>query len=388
MCEPWREQPRYRDVIEHMGLPGSRALLATPALVCDIDLLDENIAAMSTIARTAGVALRPHVKSHKSAYVAARQLAAGACGLSFAKLSEAEAVVDHLPSLGHHDRLSALVTSPLVGTGLSERAWRLSERCDLLVVADSLDGVDELTSKTRGDSPMSVICDIDVGQARTGVTTIESALRVAERVRDSSHLVFRGVQGYAGNLQHVSGRARRREQLARAMGHLGQVITALEDEGHEVTLRTGGGTGSALIDVELGILNELQCGSYIFMDRQYREALGDDPEGRFHQSLTIAATVVSTNHSDHVTLDAGLKAMATEAGPALVLGHESTTTFEFQGDEHGRLNGPPGAFARGDRVSLVPPHCDPTVNLYDVMWMVRNDTVVDVAAVIARGNSQ
>jgi len=123
------------------------------------------------------------------------------------------------------------------------------------------------------------------------------------------------VQGYAGHLQHVHGREQRRRATLESAQRLQNVIELLEHEGHRVSLRTGGGTGTSEIDIEIGLLNELQPGSYVFMDREYRDALGSDPEGRFRQSLTIATTVVSSNPRELVTVDAGLKAMATDAGP-------------------------------------------------------------------------
>jgi D-serine deaminase-like pyridoxal phosphate-dependent protein len=385
--EQLRDQPRFQEVFEHLDEPGSRRLLATPALVCDLDALDANIVKMADFARTAGVALRPHVKSHKSAYVAARQLRAGAVGLAFAKLSEAEAVVDQLPALSYDARVSALLTSPLVGASLAARAWQLARSCDLALVVDSVEGIDELDDAAPGDVEISVLCDVDVGQGRTGVVGAAPALHLVERLADSPHLRFGGVQGYAGNHQHVHGKDERRERLVTSTERLNTVIRALEDGGHDVPLRTGGGTGSAFIDIEFGVLNELQCGSYIFMDREYRDALGDDPEGRYALSLTIETTVISTNHERHVTIDAGLKSMSSDAGLPVVAGRKTVEYF-FQGDEHGMLSAPHGTFARGQRVSLIPPHCDPTVNLYDVIWMVRGDTVVDAARVVARGCSQ
>jgi D-serine deaminase-like pyridoxal phosphate-dependent protein len=386
--EQLHDQPRFRAVFEHLGEPGSRRLLATPALVCDLDVLDANIAKMAGFARSAGVALRPHAKSHKSAYVAVRQLRAGAVGLAFAKLSEAEAVIEHLPAHGYGGRVSALLTSPFVGASIAARAWRLARKCDLTVVVDSLEGIDELDAAAPGDLELSVLCDVDVGQGRTGVVGATPALRLAERLANSSALRFGGVQGYAGNHQHVHGKDDRRERLAISTDRLNTVIRALEDAGYDVPLRTGGGTGSAFIDIELGVLNELQCGSYIFMDREYRDALGDDPEGRYAQSLTIETTVISTNHERHVTIDAGLKSMSTDAGLPVVAGSETSVSYYFQGDEHGMLGAPNGTFKRGQRLSLIPPHCDPTVNLYDLIWMVRADTVVDAARVVARGCSQ
>lgn len=385
MLSPHLDQPRYHAVLGQLGRPGSRELLATPALECDLDRLDANIAAMSTRANAGGVQLRPHLKSHKSAFVARRQLRAGASGLSFAKLSEAEAVMAHLED---GERISVLLTSPLVGAELTTRARALAQNCDLVVVVDAVAGVDELSSAfgTEGP-PLTVLCDVDVGQGRTGVVGVDHARRVVERIL-SKGLPFGGVQGYAGHVQHVKGRDERRAMTIATSERLAQVIDALEADGVSVELRTGGGTGTFGIDVELGVLNELQCGSYVFMDRQYRDALGDDDEGRFDQSLFLATTVISSNHQGHVTTDAGFKSMATDAGAPSVWGHEATATHGFFGDEQGLLADTGSTWARGDRLRLVPPHCDPTVNLYDVIWLVRDDVVLDYFEVNGRGCSQ
>lgn len=345
-----------------------------------------NVERMSNEARAGNVALRPHVKSHKSAYIAQRQLEAGAHGISCAKMGEAESIVARV---GRNSPLSVLLTSPLVGRPLAERAIALAKHCDLIVVVDHPDGVRELTDAIEGNHvTLSVLCDVDVGVGRTGVTTPANAVALANLVAESHGLRFTGVQGYAGNLQHRVGREHRRAANIESMTRLRDVITALESAGHEVALRTGGGTGTSSLDLEHGVLNELQPGSYVFMDRQYRDALGDDREGRFEQSLTLLTTVVSANHDGYVTVDAGLKAMATDAGMPVVVGHE-LATYAFIGDEHGLVSsgdGPP--FRRGERLELVPPHCDPTVDKYDVIWLVYDDVVVDVIEVTARGRSQ
>ncbi|MHB8379520.1 MAG: alanine racemase [Acidimicrobiales bacterium] len=382
-------QPRHRSAFDRLGVEGSRHWLFTPALVCDYDALIANISSMAAKTALAGVALRPHVKSHKSAYVARLQLETGAAGLAFAKLSEAEAVIDRLARDANASRVSALVTSPLVGPALAQRAVDLGEHCELTVVVDSLDGVDELASATReSNRELSVLCDVDVGLGRTGVAGPSDALRVADRIAASSHLRFGGVQGYAGHLQHVVGRDERLAAAGESTDVLRRVVKALDAHGHEVTLRTGGGTGTSAIDIELGLLNELQCGSYVFMDREYRDALGNDVEGRFAQSLFIETTVISDNHERYVTIDAGLKAMATDAKTPLVVGHEDVI-YEFFGDEHGMVTrGNHNPIRRGDRLVLVPPHCDPTVDKYELIWLVRGDVVVGVADVDARGCSQ
>jgi len=378
------------EVLDQLGEANSRRLIATPALVCDLVLLVSNIDRMAVNALAAGVALRPHVKSHKSAYIAKRQLEAGAVGLSFAKLGEAEVVVAQLKSDEFAPSISVLLTSPLVGRHSAERAAALAAQCDLIVVIDHCDGVDELeAAAVAAESAISVLCDVDVGLGRTGVVGPAEALAVAQRVNVSTRLRFRGVQGYGGHLQHIAGREHRRTATIDSTRRLRLVIDALESAGFNVAIRSGGGTGTMGLDVEIGVLNELQPGSYVFMDREYRDALGEDPEGHFAQSLTLVTTVISTNHDDYVTVDAGLKSMATDAGVPLVVGHERTATYQFFGDEQGMVRGAPGhPFRRGERLELVPPHCDPTVDRYDVIWLVHDDVVVDVIEVTARGRSQ
>lgn len=385
-----QNQPRYGAVLDQLGAPGSRGLLATPALVCDLDHLDANIARMATMCASAGLHLRPHVKSHKSAFIATRQLRAGAVGLSFAKLSEAEAVIDRLRSDGYTERVSALLTSPLIGRSAALRATRLAKQCEVMVVVDHREGVQELAeAATVAGQRLGVLCDVDVGLGRTGVATPAEALSVVEEISSSPSLSFEGVQGYGGHLQHIAGREQRHEATRTSMNQFEVVINALTTNGFPVTIRTGGGTGTAAIDGQLGVLTELQCGSYVFMDREYRDALGNDPEGRFLQSLTITTSVISTNQEGFVTVDAGLKAMATDAGSPVVLGHEIESFYHFFGDEQGSITTTPDvSWRRGDRLDLVPPHCDPTVDRYDVLWTVRGDVVVGVEDIVARGCSQ
>jgi len=368
----------------------SRHHIPTPALVCDLDKLVANVARMAAITGSTGVSLRPHVKSHKSAFIARRQLEDGASGLACAKVSEAEAIIERLASDGYPQRVSVLITSPVFGSAIAERIVALAARCDLAVVVDHPSGVDELTAATStGDVPLTVLCDVDVGLGRTGVVGPTEAMAVVERIARSPSLTFGGLQGYGGHLQHIQGRDERVTATRLSARRLSAVVDVLESAGHAVALRTGGGTGTSAIDLEIGVLNELQPGSYVFMDREYRDALGPDPEGRFEQSLTIATTVISTNQSGFVTVDAGLKAMATDAGSPLVVGHEESVRYEFFGDEHGLVTtDPSGAFARGERLELVPPHCDPTVDRYDVMWLVRGDEVLGVADIDAQGCSQ
>jgi D-serine deaminase-like pyridoxal phosphate-dependent protein len=387
MYQRTSDVPAYAEALANLGEVNSRSLVATPALLCDLALLVSNIETMADETRASGLSLRPHLKSHKSSFILELQLKAGACGVACAKLGEAEAIVGARAS--EESILSVLLTSPLVGSHSATRAATLASQCNLIVAVDHVDGVDELAQALGAStSTIAVVCDVDVGLGRTGVTTPGDAVRVAEHVAHFEQLVFSGVQGYAGHLQHVAGREHRRTQTIASMRQLQSVIDELEANGHDVLIRTGGGTGTSSIDGELGVLNELQAGSYVFMDREYRDALGDDREGRFQQSLTILTSVISANHEEFVTVDAGLKAMATDAGPATVVGFDGAT-FAFFGDEQGLVtNGGDAVFRRGERLELVPPHCDPTIDKYDVVWLVHDDVVVDVIDVTARGRSQ
>jgi len=376
------------EAVEALGRPGSRSLLPTPALLCDVDVLESNLAQMASLAAGSGTVLRPHAKTHKSAFIARRQLAHGAVGISCATASEASAVVDRMLTDGWTGPLSVLVTSPVTGAAGSRRVAALARRCNLLVAVDHPDGVDELASAVGGGT-LDVVCDVDVGLGRTGVTGPDGARAVVAHIARHHGLRFAGVQGYGGHLQHMAGRDERCRATESANNRLRSVIDALEAAGHQVGLRTGGGTGTSAIDIELGVLNELQPGSYAFMDREYRDALGDDLEVGFGQSLTVATTVVSANQDSFVTVDAGLKAMATDAGSPTVVGRHDGVAYHFFGDEHGLVTRGDGApLRRGDRLDLVPPHCDPTVDRYDALWLVRGDTLVGLAAVDARGCSQ
>ena len=178
--------------------------------------------------------------------------------------------------------------------------------------------------------------------------------------------------------------------VAEGMARLKLVLSALREAGADIQVVTGGGTGTFAADAAQGVLTEVQPGSYAFMDRQYRDALGDDADGAFQQALTIASTVISANHPKWVTVDAGLKAFATD-GPFPVAATEkfATSNYRYFGDEHGLLMRPGGlAIERGERVNFVPPHVDPTLDRYDVLHFVRGDVLVEIVPIEARGASQ
>jgi D-serine deaminase-like pyridoxal phosphate-dependent protein len=361
--------------------------LNTPALVIDLEMLDRNIAAMATFARQQDIKLRPHSKTHKSLHVARRQMAAGAVGICCAKLGEAEA-------LGGGGIENLLVTSPVVTPQAITRLITLNEAiAELMVVVDHPENVEALsTAAQRGGKPLAVVVDIDPGVHRTGVASPAGVVVLAQVVSRSKSLRYAGVQFYCGTLQHIASYADRRAAIEERTKYLKHILDQLNNADLSPPIVTGAGTGTHYIDASLGVLTELQVGSYVFMDRQYHSCdLHGLERPVFEQALQIDARVVSANTTGMATIDAGLKAMATEAGPPWVLkGAPEGSTTHFMGDEHSIIVAREGDDAPryGTLVTLAPPHCDPTVNLYESFHVVKGDTLVDIWPITARGRSR
>ncbi|MAK81418.1 DSD1 family PLP-dependent enzyme [Phenylobacterium sp.] len=369
-----------------IGQQGSRRALNTPVLVLDLDVLEANIAAMAQLAAKAGVRLRPHAKTHKSVDIARRQVAAGAFGLCCAKLGEAEALAE-----GDIENLH--ITSPVVSAPAIARLIALNARSPgLSVVADHPDNVAALAAAASPEAPLSVFVDIDPGIRRTGVASDDAAVALARQIAEAPSLTFGGVQKYCGREQHIEDYGARREAILAQSEALKTTIAALTEAGLAPPVVTGGGTGTHRIDLELGVFNELQVGSYVFMDDQYVACqLEAEPGQPYGRSLSVEARVVSANHAALVTVDAGFKAFSTDADPPQVLGGAGEgARFAFMGDEHGAVIAPGlgETLKPGDLVTLAVPHCDPTVNLYESYHVVRGDALVDIWPVSARGRSR
>jgi D-serine deaminase-like pyridoxal phosphate-dependent protein len=366
-----------------IGAQDAAARLSTPCLLLEAEALEHNVAAMMAMVRRHGRQLRPHVKAHKCTAVARRQLEAGAVGLCCATVREAEVM-----AAAGLDGL--LVTSPVTSPAMIERLARARDRVgDIAVVVDSDAGVEALAAGAGVDRPLGAVVEIDVGQGRTGVTSPADAVRLARRIEALPQLRYRGVQAYYGHLQHVPAYADRRAKAAEQWARLQLFVDALRGEGLPPGMITGGGTGTHLLDLEEGPFTEIQPGSYLFMDKQYGAVeLAPAGAAAFRTSLTVATRVISANQPDLVVLDAGFKAMATDAGPALVaIGASLDAAYQFMGDEHGGLRFAAGATRPevGDLVRLMAPHCDPTVNLHDWLHVMRDGRLIDVWPIDARG---
>ena len=362
----------------------SRARLITPALVLDLDAMERNIAAMAAYAAAEGVAVRPHAKTHKSVQIARRQLDAGALGICCATLGEAEAL-----AAGGIEGL--LITSPIVAPAKVGRLMALRRDHESLMV--SLDDMGNLRALEAAAAAsafvLDVVIDVDVGLHRTGARDADRAVALAEAAERSNSLRFAGLQGYAGHVQHIEAFGDRRATSHGDLAPLRETRDRLIGRGIEVPIVTGAGTGTHDIDIEIGLMTELQVGSYVVMDVEYLDIqTRDDSEWRFEPALFVRSTVVSASHDGSATMDAGLKCFATDGPlPRFHTGVPIGAHYRYFGDEHGRIvfASANERLAIGAALECIVPHCDPTVNLYDHYHCVRGGTLVDIWPIEARG---
>jgi len=357
------------------GMP--LAEVDTPALLLDLDAFERNVATMAESAR--GLRLRPHAKSHKCPEIALRQIAAGAVGVCCQKVSEAAAMVDG--GIG-----DVLVSNEIVGRAKLARLAELAKRARVSVCVDDATNAGDLDDAARAAGVrLDVLVEVDVGANRCGVEPGEPALRLARAVAGSRHLRFAGIHAYHGAAQHLRSVAERSAAIALAAEKARRTRDLLEDEGLECESVTGAGTGTFLFESGSGVWTELQPGSYIFMDADYgRNAWEGFP--RFEQSLYIWTTAMSAPVPGRVVVDAGLKAHSFDSGNPLVAGWPGVE-YVRGSDEHGVLKVASGARApaRGEKLRLIPGHCDPTVNLYDWLVCYRGESVEALWPVAARG---
>ena len=339
----------------------------TPALVLDLDAFEKNLGTLN--ASAAGkVRVRPHAKTHKCPDVAKRQIALGAVGMCCQKVSEAEAMVDG----GVND---VLVSNEIVGASKLARLAELSRRAKIGVCVDNAENVRQL----KGD--LDVYIEIDVGMRRCGVAPGAPAVALAREIVKSG-LRFGGLQAYHGRAQHIRSMEERHAVIETAAQHVQHTKRLLGEAGIACPIVTGAGSGTFMLEVEAGAWNEIQCGSYAFMDVDYAKNEWAAPLPRFEHALFVLSTVMSRPSAEVAIVDAGLKASSVDSGMPGVWQKE--LRYTHASDEHGWLEGknPP---ALGDKLLLVPGHCDPTINLYDWYVCVRRGRVEALWPITARG---
>lgn len=363
------------------------AEIDTPALLIDLDAFERNLKRMADAVAKAGVRLRPHAKTHKSPIIGLKQMALGAVGMCCQKVSEAEAMVlGGVPDV--------YVSNEVVGQRKLDRLAALARQARVMVAADNEVAIEALApAATRAGVKLRVLVEINVGANRCGVEPGEPALVLAQRIAKERSLEFAGLQAYQGRAQHMRTPEERKAAIAEAVDRSRRTIDLLGRSGLECEVVGGAGTGTYDLEAASGVYNELQAGSYVFMDADYARNKKADG-GRydaFEHALFVLATVMSTPVRERAVIDAGLKSFSFDAGVPEISGLAGAV-YERPSDEHGNLNltacnERPGL---GDKVLLIPGHCDPTVNLHDwyigVRGMGTTDARVEsVWPVAARG---
>ena len=369
------------------ALPGmDEADIQTPALVLDLDALERNIKKMGDYAKAHGMRHRVHGKMHKSVDVAKLQVElGGACGVCCQKVSEAEVfarggIKDVLVSNQVRDpaKIDRLARMPKLGA----RA---------ICCVDDLTNVADLSAAAqKHGTQIECLVEIDCGAGRCGVTTTPEVVEIAKAIEAADGLKFAGIQAYQGAMQHMDSYEDRKEKIAIAVAMVKDAVDTLKADGIECDIVGGGGTGSYYFESNSGVYNELQCGSYAFMDADYGRILDKDgkriDQGEWENALFLLASVMSHAKADKAIVDAGLKAQSVDSGLPVVYGRDDVEYVKCS-DEHGVVADPDGVLKVNDKLKLVPGHCDPTCNVHDWYVGVRNGKVETVWPVSARGRA-
>lgn len=354
----------------------------TPALIVDLDAFEANVDKMAENVREFGLRLRAHSKTHKCAEIARRQVAAGAIGVCCQKVGEAEAMV----AGGVED---VYVTNEVWGAKKLARLAELAKTATISVCVDDAQNVRDLSAAAREVGvTLNVYVEIDVGAGRCGVAPGEDGAALAEVVVAEEGLQFAGLQAYQGSAQHIRTINERGAAIGSACDQVKLTLAALEARGLKADIVTGAGTGSFRFEASSGLYHELQCGSYIFMDADYAQNQGQDGGvfDEFRHSLYVLATVMSATKPGGVIIDAGHKALGNDQGMPWVADIPGAT-YSRPSDDHGKIDTTEAArdAVLGEKIRLIPGHCDPTVNLYDWYVVVQEGRVVDLWEVSARG---
>jgi len=345
--------------------------LETPALIVEETLLKQNIQTMQTLLQGTTLQLRPHYKSHKCAALAHMQIKHGAKGMTCAKLSEALDLADS----GIED---ILIANQIVEPRKVRRLAELAGDCRLTVCTDDLENIRQLAAAAReANTTIHCLVEYEIGMQRCGVIEPEQVLQLAEAIGSESHLQFDGIQAYAGHISHMEQLADRQRMTAENSRKLKHLLALLEAKGMPAAIVSGGSTGTAQIKAAEGLYNELQAGSYLFMDATYQTL-----NLPFRNSLFVLSTVVSRRNGLTV-VDAGVKTCGVDQGMPQVVGTAAENIVASE--EHFQLHGLSADVGIGEKVRLIPGHCCSTINLHDRLSIVDQGQVVDRLPITARG---
>ncbi len=369
------------------ALPGmDEADIQTPSLVLDLDALERNITKMGDYAKAHGMRHRVHGKMHKSVDVAKLQVElGGACGVCCQKVSEAEVfarggIKDVLVSnqVRQPEKIDRLARMPKLGART-------------ICCVDDLANVADLSAAAqKHGTQIECLVEIDCGAGRCGVTTTPAVVEIAKAIDAAEGLKFAGIQAYQGAMQHMDSYEDRKAKIDIAIAMVRDAVDTLAADGIECDIVGGGGTGSYYFESNSGVFNELQCGSYAFMDADYGRILDKDgkriDQGEWENAFFLLTSVMSHAKADKAIVDAGLKAQSIDSGLPVIFGRTDVEYVKCS-DEHGVVMDPEGVLKVNDKLKLVPGHCDPTANVHDWYVGVRGGKVETLWPVSARGKA-
>ena len=369
------------------ALPGmDEADIQTPCLVLDLDALERNIRKMGDYAKAHGMRHRVHGKMHKSVDVAKLQVElGGACGVCCQKVSEAEVFARG----GIKD---VLVSNQVREPAKIDRLARMPKLgARTICCVDDIDNVADLSAAAqKHGTQIECLVEIDCGAGRCGVTQTADVVRIAKAIDAAPGLKFAGLQAYQGAMQHMDSYEDRKAKVDIAIAMVRDAVEGLKAEGLDCDIVGGGGTGSYYFESNSGVYNELQCGSYAFMDADYGRILDKDgkriDQGEWENALFLLTSVMSHAKADKAIVDAGLKAQSVDSGLPFVFGRDDVEYVKCS-HEHGVVADPKGVLKVNDKLKLVPGHCDPTCNVHDWFVGVRGGKVETVWPVSARGKA-
>jgi D-serine deaminase-like pyridoxal phosphate-dependent protein len=354
----------------------------TPALVVSEEILHQNIASMAAFARSVGVGLRPHIKTHKTPQIARLQVAAGAIGVTCAKVGEAEVMVNEA------GMQEVLLAYPTIGDAKLRRIIPLMEKARIIVAVDSLEAANLISHGLRNyDCSLEVVLEVNTGQNRSGVQVGDEAVAMALRIARIPNLQLVGIMTHEGHAN--SAPPEEIEEIAIEAGRaMVETAAAIRGHGVELPIVSVGSTPAATYTPTVSGITEMRPGTYVFNDNsafRYGRLGVNDCAARF------VATVVSRPAPDRAVLDTGSKSLAMDpskshSGHGYIVGHPDVTIVKLS-EEHGVCAIPEGeeGFAVGDRVEVIPNHVCPTVNLMDEMLIARDGKIVDAWRIAARG---
>jgi 3-hydroxy-D-aspartate aldolase len=358
--------------------------IQTPCLVVDLDALERNVIKMGDFAKQMGVRHRVHGKMHKSVDVALLQeKLGGSCGVCCQKVSEAE-------SFARGGIRDVLVSNQVRDPAKIDRLARIPKLgARTICCVDDIDNVADLSAAAvKHGTEIECLVEIDCGAGRCGVTTTPDVVAIAKAIDAADGLKFTGIQAYQGAMQHLDDYDDRKAKIDIAVAMVKDAVDGLKAEGLDCDIVGGGGTGSYYFEGSSGVYNELQCGSYAFMDADYGRILDKDgnriDQGEWENALFILTSVMSHAKADKAICDAGLKAQSVDSGLPVIFGRDDVEYVKCS-DEHGVIADPDGKLKVNDKLKLVPGHCDPTCNVHDWYVGVRNGKVETVWPITARG---